>query len=413
MADETRQELVLEIDSLCGELVHCYQELSLFYRVTEKLGRECGLDGIARVALAEVLDVIPCGRASVFLWCGQGSGEIEILASLGLPARYSNGYRLVLDECLVAEVLQKGSSLLVDDIDAREDLAAKRKQGVYATRSMLSVPVLLTNPENTKEILGCINLADRLEGRGYFTSEDQKLLTVVARQMAVHIRKSMLFQDLQRSHLDVENSLYNTVETLARAAEERDKDTGGHLNRVGGYARALSRELGMGNDYCEKIFHFAKLHDVGKIHVHPDVLSKDGPLNSREWDAIKRHCEAGSKIIGGASGLRMAREIALTHHEQWDGNGYPLGLRGEENSLAGMITKLADTYDALRTRRSYKPAYSHARTCSILLKGDGRTYPEHFPPQVLQAFAAIHPEFDFIAACRPNGHQELVWGAKS
>lgn len=411
MTEETRQEDALGLDSLCGELVHCYQELSLFYRVTERLGEECTQEGIARVALAEVLDAIPSRRASVMVRVGS-SDELEILASQGLPARFQRGFRVRIADSLIEEVLTRGRSFLIENIESHRELMRKKNTGSYLGSSMVSVPLCVTASDKSRDVLGCINLSDRLEGRGYYTSEDLKLLTVVASQVAVHIKKSRLFDDLRLSHRQVENALFNTVESLARAAEERDQDTGVHINRVGKYARLLAHELGMGHEYCEQIFHFAKLHDVGKIHVHPDVLTKRGPLDDKEWESMKRHCEAGSKIIGTASGLRMAREIALSHHEQWDGNGYPAGLRGQENSLAGMITKLADIYDALRSARSYKPPFSHDKTCSILLKGDGRTQPSHFPPQMLEAFSNIHPKFERICAQYQDDQQEATWGAR-
>ena len=196
--------------------------------------------------------------------------------------------------------------------------------------------------------------------------------------------------------LSVEKAYQYTVEALARAAEANDGETGNHIRRVNSYAAHLAREIGQPDDFVRDIGDYAMMHDVGKIHVERHILQKPGPLTDQEWEEMKRHTIYGAKILGNHPRLLMARQIAIHHHERWDGGGYPQGLSGEKISLSGRITMLADVYDALRSPRSYKPGFSHEKTRNIIINGDGRTMPGHFDPRLLEVFRQSHDAFAAI-----------------
>ena len=195
-----------------------------------------------------------------------------------------------------------------------------------------------------------------------------------------------------------------TIFALAKLADSRDPETGAHLERIREYSRIIAQQLSeegqyrneVDGEYVDAIYLTSPLHDIGKVGIPDAVLRKPGPLSEREYEIMKRHTIIGAETLGAALRhypeariLRMAHDIALTHHERYDGSGYPRGLAADQIPLCGRIVALADVYDALTTDRIYKPAYPHEIARSMIVEASG----VHFDPDVVDAFLASEALF--------------------
>ncbi len=214
----------------------------------------------------------------------------------------------------------------------------------------------------------------------------------------------------QRKNQELEQAYAETIVRLSLASRYKDEETGGHIERLSHYSKKMALSIGWDEEPACQLFAAAPMHDVGKIGIPDAVLGKNGPLEEEEWEMVKQHPALGASLLTGSSSplLKMAREVALTHHERWDGSGYPHGLKGEQIPLTGRIIMLADHYDALRSQRPYKPSFSHKKTCDLMLNGNDRTKPSHFDPQLLAAFREIHLSFDGIYSKVIEESQGLV-----
>lgn len=179
----------------------------------------------------------------------------------------------------------------------------------------------------------------------------------------------------------------DTIYRLSKAAEYRDEDTGSHIIRMSNYAAAIAEQMGLNENTVEAILYAAPMHDIGKIATPDSILLKPGKLNPDEWEIMKLHTVHGAEILKRPSTgfIKPAEIIALTHHEKWDGSGYPSGLAGEDIPLVGRIVAIADVFDALTSKRPYKKVFSLDRAFGTILENKGL----HFDPTVVEAFFNI------------------------
>jgi HD-GYP domain-containing protein (c-di-GMP phosphodiesterase class II) len=221
--------------------------------------------------------------------------------------------------------------------------------------------------------------------------DKNKTLRVRNRQLATQRERIAALQE------ETEEAFQVSVTLLARAAEIHDEETGNHIIRVNEYSYYLAKLAGQPDKWCDELRYSAQLHDVGKMSVDSAVLKKKGTLDAAEREEMNCHTIYGYQILSASSRLSLGAEIALHHHEKWDGTGYPNGVGGEAIPLSARIVQIADVYDALRAERPYKPSFTHAKSVDIITKGDDRIDPvAHFDARLVQLFQDNHKGFDKI-----------------
>ncbi len=194
------------------------------------------------------------------------------------------------------------------------------------------------------------------------------------------------FAGLKKAYSDMETAYLDTIHRLSLAAEYKDEDTGEHIARMSSYSALLAEKLGLADKQVQNIRYASPMHDIGKIGIPDAILLKKGRLTKEEFDVIKTHATIGGDILAHSQAeiLQLAETIARTHHEKWNGGGYPRGLAGEKIPLEGRIVALADVFDALTSTRPYKEAYPLTVAVDIIKKESE----SHFDPRVVKVFLA-------------------------
>lgn len=271
-------------------------------------------------------------------------------------------------------------------------LTGQNDRGLRCKALEMGAADLLTKPTEADELVARVASALRFK-----QCHDQ----LKEHNAALEVRVQQRSRELSQVRLEV-------IWRLAKAAEFHDEETGNHVIRVASYSRAIGEQLGLDQEFLEKLFVTAPLHDIGKIGISDSILLKPGPLTPDEKEVMKQHCVIGARILRDECKatqalrgsqrkrpetatdplLEMASAIALTHHEKWNGTGYPQGLAGDAIPIAARIVAIADVYDALTSNRPYKTAYSQEKSLEILAEGKG----SHFDPEVFEAFHSTLPK---------------------
>ena len=327
-----------------------------------------------------------------------------------LPAK---GYRVLAfpnGRMALNAAAKSPPDLILLDITMPEMNGFEVCERLKADEALIEIPVLFISA--LTEITDKVK-AFAVGGVDYVTKPFQ--FEEVHARVKTHLQLRKMKKELERHNFHLEelvvektreisDSQMATLLALSKLAEYRDDETGHHIERARTFCKILAEQLrrnpryaqSISDDYVENIFHAAPLHDIGKVGIADNILLKPGKLTSAEFEIMKTHPVIGANTLQSVRTkypknvfLNMGIAVAHAHHEKWDGSGYPDGLAGEDIPLAGRIMALADVYDALRSKRPYKSAFSHEESCGIILKGVGH----HFDPAVIDAFKSVESKF--------------------
>ena len=269
-------------------------------------------------------------------------------------------------------------------------------QMIRAQKSLEQVQVIVLTAKQDKNSrlkslkLGAIDVMSKPFDMDEFLMRVDRVLELQCLRDYEH-RHSTAIEDLLIRRSDqLKQVRYSVIQRLGRAAEFRDEETGNHILRMSHICAILAKALGWDDSSCETILHASPMHDIGKIGIPDSILLKPARFNEAEWEIMKTHSEIGARLLDGDESelMMMAKEIALNHHEKWDGTGYPRGLSGENIPLSARIAAVADVFDALTSTRPYKPAWTLDKALEFIRTNSGH----HFDPIIVDAFMKELPK---------------------
>lgn len=309
-------------------------------------------------------------------------------------------------EQLLVRYAEAPADLIVLDlnmprVDGFEAMARLRALG-----DPLLPPILVLTAQRSREVLlrslaaGARDFVSKPFDRVELLMRVRNLLDAHLAHRMLHERRQVLEEMVGQRTRELHDSRLMLLQKLGRAAEFRDEETGNHILRMSHTAALLAHALGWSPEQVDLLLNAAPMHDIGKIGIPDKVLLKPDRLEPDEWEVMKRHAEIGARMLegGGCELTEMARLVAWTHHEKWDGSGYPRGLAGEAIPQAGRICAVADVFDALLSARPYKQPWSFESAVAHLRSGAGT----HFDPQVVVCFLRQLPEVSAIRARFPD-----------
>lgn len=265
-----------------------------------------------------------------------------------------------------------------------------------ALNDPLLPPIIILTAQHGKDCLlrslatGARDFVTKPFDRNELLMRVRNLLDAQLAHRLVYDQKAVLEDMVRERTKELRRTRLEVVHRLGMAAEYRDEETGNHILRMSRISTLLARAIGWSEEACELMLNASPMHDIGKIGIPDSILLKPGKLEPHEWEVMKTHTTIGGQLLDGENSnlLRMAHMIAVTHHEKWDGSGYPNGLAGESIPQVGRIAALADVFDALTSKRLYKEAWSAEAAVDLIKENRGK----HFDPELTEVFLQEIPE---------------------
>ena len=317
----------------------------------------------------------------------QGIPEIEVMA---------------LTSSLVALqwAAKNDPDLVIMNYDMPQMNGIELMEAFRKRRGMKDVPIIMITSPKDREIRvtalqrGADDFLEKPVDHFELLMRARNLLKLHDRTVSLESRAERLADDVRKATTEISRREMETIYRLTRAAEYRDKESHNHIVRMGHYCRLLAKKMGLPEERQELIGRAAPMHDVGKVSIPDRILLKRDRLTPMEWQVMMTHSRAGYEMLADSDSplMKAGAEIALAHHEKFDGTGYPQRLRGDAIPLVGRIVAIADVFDALLSKRPYKPAWRLPDTLETLRRGKGT----HFDPRLVDAFLDIMPEIQKV-----------------
>lgn len=355
----------MEKQKLQRENIHLKEQLAL-YQISEAMVGSVRVDEVLGLILDFVLKEFKADTASILL-LDSATRELKLSQFRGKTRDIEGSYFVLGNDPVCRSVVESAKPKVVNKSSPAVDGSPRPK-----IRSMVSYPLLAKS-----QVIGVLNVV-RTETVNYFSQGELFSLGIVASKAATAIDSARLYEELESAYFD-------TINVLANSIEARDRYTRRHTDRVRYMTEMLAVQLGWSGEKLKEVRMGGILHDVGKISVPDHVLNKPGPLTKDEFEIMKKHPETGKRMLEGIQFLHPALPYVLYHHEQYDGSGYPFGLKGAEIPFEGRLLAVADTFDAIISDRPYRKGASFEKALDELVKFSGK----QFDPSVVNAFMAV------------------------
>jgi len=391
-------------------LRHRLAALEEVRRISSNLAAELDLSRLLGQIMKAASDLVGAEASSLLLIEGDKLVFWMIHAGSGDALQ---GHRMSLDEGIAGWVATHNETVIVND-PQHDDRFASRFDLDYAfqTRSLLAAPLSARG-----RVIGVLEVLNRQDQTG-FTQSDLDLITALAAEAAIAIDNARLFEQEQERSRQLSDALHRldktykaTLNALVTALDARDNVVGGHTARVVAYSSAIAKTMGLQGENLIAVERGALLHDVGKIGIPDAILRKPGPLTDEEWQLMRQHPEIGARIVAEIDFLGKAAEIVLSHHERWDGSGYPFGLRGEAIPLGARIFAAADIFDAITAAdRTYRTALPIQEGIAEIARLAGT----QLDPAVVSAFLSCLPDQEAVQSLllnSPGAADHLVFSS--
>jgi len=394
--------------ALADELNKAHQELSIFsddreaqaesrpitvrqlHQFVSELHNLDTLEEVADHIVHTVADMLQSRRVSLMM-PEYKNNNLQIVSAVGIPQEISRKVSVPIGAPIAGRVFSQAKCIVVND---ESELPFQDPR--YDTEFFVSMPLMSMAVDSYDGPIGVLNVTEKTDGEKY-DEVSVAILTAIGEAATIALMN-------QIRHQERDEARYATIMALAKLAEHRDPETGAHLERVQSYCELLSETMAqmsqfssaIDRKFIEAIVRSSPLHDIGKVGVPDHILLKKGPLTDQETEIMKRHTIIGGDTIKALIEqgrnqhyLQMGMDIAYNHHEKFDGSGYPAGLSGNAIPLSARILSVADVYDALTSKRSYKRIYSHQESLAIIGEQNGT----RFDPLVIEAFMKIRGDF--------------------